>query len=286
MNSSHDSEKLTLKETCDFDRDSNKLETLWEHQNLIEQLKMELRKVRAIGLPTILEESESPKITDDDSKPWKIDDAKFQHENCMDELHKFYKSYTEKMRKFDIFSYQKMYATGFLQLNDPFQPISSHKISNSTFKSRLSQNIWHLKHKRSYNEPRIEFMKELQSHLEVVYVGQMCLSWEFLHWHYGKALDLWDSDPCGIHLYNKVAGEFQQFQVLVRRFTEDEHFQGPRVQYYIKCRCILRNLLQVPVITEDNKKRKKEKKKEEKGLLSMSLQVTCCRNNRRINKSF
>lgn len=94
--------------------DSNGLETLWEHQDLIEQLKMELKKVRAIGLPTILEESESPKIMED-LKPWKIDE-KFQHEDRMGELHKFYRSYRERMRKFDILNYQKMYAIGQLLL--------------------------------------------------------------------------------------------------------------------------------------------------------------------------
>lgn len=104
-------EKPKVKESLNSDSgDSNRLESLWEHQELIEQLKMELRKVKATGLPTILEESESPKITDE-LKPWKIDD-KVQHEDCMGELHKFYKSYTEKMRKFDILNYQKMYAMG------------------------------------------------------------------------------------------------------------------------------------------------------------------------------
>ncbi|XP_019258551.1 PREDICTED: uncharacterized protein LOC109236786 isoform X3 [Nicotiana attenuata] len=200
--------------------DANKLETLWEHQELIEQLKMELRKVRDTGLPTILEESESLKM--EDLQPWKIEE-KFQREDCMTELHKFYKSYRERMRKFDILTYQKMYAIGYLQkdpLNDPFQHISSQKSS------------------------------ELQSDLEVIYVAQMCLSWEFLHWQYGKALSLWDSDPRGVRTYNEVAGEFQQFQVLLQRFIENEPFQGPRVQYYIKSRYDLRNLLQVPVIRE------------------------------------
>ncbi|XP_021673176.2 uncharacterized protein LOC110659520 isoform X3 [Hevea brasiliensis] len=92
----------------DNSEDSNGLETLWEHQELIEQLKMELKKVRATGLPTILEEDESPKIMED-LKPWKIDE-KFQHEDRMGELHKLYKSYRERMRKFDILNYQKMYA--------------------------------------------------------------------------------------------------------------------------------------------------------------------------------
>lgn len=108
----YDSEKL--KKSLVFDsEETNKLETLWEHQELIEQLQMEIKKVRATGLPTILEESECPnKIMMEDIKPWKIDDNKFHHENPMGELHKLYKSYRERMRKFDILNYQKMYALG------------------------------------------------------------------------------------------------------------------------------------------------------------------------------
>ncbi|XP_015583798.1 golgin subfamily A member 6-like protein 22 isoform X2 [Ricinus communis] len=104
-----DSEKSGSQDSSAWDaEDSNGLESLWEHQELIEQLKMELKKVRATGLPTILEEDESPKIMED-LKPWKIDE-KFQREDRMGELHKFYKSYRERMRKFDILNYQKMYA--------------------------------------------------------------------------------------------------------------------------------------------------------------------------------
>jgi len=90
--------------------DSNRFDTLWEHQDLIEQLKMELKKVRATGLPTILEDSESPRIMED-LKPWKIDE-KLQHGSTTNELPKFYRSYRERMRKFDILNYQKMYAIG------------------------------------------------------------------------------------------------------------------------------------------------------------------------------
>lgn len=101
-----ESKNISVVET----EDTNKLETLWEHQDLVEQLKMELKKVRASGLPTILEDSESPKIMED-LKPWKIDE-KFLHHNPMGELHKFYKSYREKMRKLDVLTCQKMYAIG------------------------------------------------------------------------------------------------------------------------------------------------------------------------------
>ncbi|KAH9740087.1 hypothetical protein KPL71_019354 [Citrus sinensis] len=239
--------------------DSNGLETLWEHQDLIDQLKTELKKARAIGLPTILEESESPKITED-LKPWKIDE-KFQHEDTMGELHKFYKSYRERMRKFDILNYQKMYTIGFLQSKDPLQSISGLKFSPPGVTSVLSQNFLLSKRKKSEFDPMKQFIRELHSDLEVVYVGQLCLSWEILHWQYEKSLELWESDPYGICRYNEVAGEFQQFQVLMQRFIENEPFEGPRVENYIKNRCVLRNLLQVPVIREDSKKDKKARMK-------------------------
>ncbi|KAL4354582.1 hypothetical protein GQ457_06G041990 [Hibiscus cannabinus] len=236
---------------------SNDLETLWEHQHLIEQLKMELKKVRATGLPTIMEESESPKMMDD-LKPWKIDE-KFQHVDRMSELHKFYKSYRERMRKFDILNYQKMYAIGFLQSKDPFQSISPHKSSSSPpLASLLHQNLRLRRRKKSDPDPTAKFVNELNGDLEMVYVGQLCLSWEILHWQYEKAIEIWETDTYGLRRFNEVACEFQQFQVLMQRFIENEPFEGPRVQNYVKNRCVLRNLLQVPVIREDSMKDKRK----------------------------
>ncbi|KAK4360743.1 hypothetical protein RND71_019695 [Anisodus tanguticus] len=266
-----DMDKLFDENVESRNENANKLETLWEHQELIEQLKMELRKVRDTGLPTILEESDTLRM--EDLKPWKIE-GKFQREDCMSELHKFYKSYRERMRKFDILTYQKMYAIGYLQkdpLKDPFQQVSSQRSSGPKLKLLISQNIRLFKHKRHDNiDPVVQFIQELQSDLEVIYVGQMCLSWEFLHWQYDKALNLWDSDPRGTRTYNEVAGEFQQFQVLLQRFIENEPFQGPRVQYYIKSRYDLRNLLQVPVIREDRIKDKNKARGGEKGEYSIT----------------
>lgn len=239
--------------------DSNDLETLWEHQDLIEQLKMELKKVRATGLPTILEEDESPKIMED-LKPWKIDE-KFHHEDRMSELHKFYKSYRERMRKLDILSYQKVYAMNLLQSKDPVQSIATHEASAPALTSLLPQKFLLSMRRKSSSDPTMNFVREYHNDLEVVYVGQLCLSWEILHWQYEKALELWDSDPYGMRQYNEVAGEFQQFQVILQRFIENEPFEGPRVKSYIKNRYVLRNLLQVPVIKEDSMKDKKARRK-------------------------
>ncbi|KAL6655588.1 hypothetical protein ACP70R_006414 [Stipagrostis hirtigluma subsp. patula] len=238
------------------EEEEDELESLWEHQDLIEQLKLELKKVRSIGLPTILEESETPKAPVEDLKPWRID-AKFLREDPMDELNKFYKSYRERMRKFDILCYQKMYAIDFLQLRGPQQPTHSLKSLSPTVASILSHNF-RSSRRRSPEDPSERFLKELRYDLETVYVGQMCLSWEFLRWQYEQARDLPESDPYHSHQYNQVAGEFQQFQVVVQRFVEDESFKGPRLPNYINNRCVLRNLLQVPVIKEDSLKDRME----------------------------
>ncbi|XP_029123814.1 uncharacterized protein [Elaeis guineensis] len=249
--------KYSYDEDLD-DEDFDELESLWEHQDLIEQLKMELKKARATGLPTILEESESPK-TVEDLKPWKIDEQ-FLHEDPMDELHKFYKSYRERMRKFDILNYQKMYAIGFLQLKDPLQSMGSQKPLISTVTSIISQSFMPCRQK-SNADPSEKFIKELRDDLETVYVGQTCLSWEFLRWQYEKARELPESDPYRSHQYNQVAGEFQQFQVMVQRFIENETFQGPRLPNYVKNRCVIQNLLRVPVIKEDCLKDKMEEQR-------------------------
>ncbi|XXG61361.1 hypothetical protein AAC387_Pa04g3041 [Persea americana] len=239
--------------------DSDGLESLWEHEDLIQQLRTELKKVQAIGLPTIYEESESSEAIDD-LLPWNIKE-KLVQEDPLDELHKFHKSYTERMRKLDILNYQKMHAIGFLQLKGP--PLRSTAIRKTSFQLRRS---------RKFDvDPSVMFVREVQSDLEMVYVGQACLSWEFLHWQHQKALEL---PECERRQYNQVAGEFQQLQVLVQRFLENEPFlKGPRVQNYIQNRCVFRKLLQVPAIKEDCFKEKKKERIRENNAITSGMLV-------------
>ncbi|GAB2241993.1 hypothetical protein Droror1_Dr00018768 [Drosera rotundifolia] len=215
-------------------------EILWLYQQ-----KLKLRKaVRTckFGLPTILEELESLRL-EDDLKPLKVD-PKTEHKERMDEIQSFYKSYSDKMRKLDILSHQTLNAIGLTQLKNQDRKLSA----SAAVKSFLPYKV-----RRQEVDPLKIVMRDLQRDLELVYVGQLCLSWEILKWQYGKALDLQDYDSWGSCHYNVAAGEFQQFHVLVQRFTEDEHYQGPRIQHYLRNRCAQCNLLQVPVIKDDAK---------------------------------
>ncbi|XP_031386193.1 uncharacterized protein LOC116199810 isoform X2 [Punica granatum] len=103
---------------AEFD-DQNDMDSLWEHDEIIEQLKLELKNARTGGLPTILEESETekesvcsppPKMADDLMKPLKITDQKLEHKDRVMEIQKVYKSYAERMRKLDVLNYQTMHA--------------------------------------------------------------------------------------------------------------------------------------------------------------------------------
>ncbi|XP_047337224.1 uncharacterized protein LOC124940732 [Impatiens glandulifera] len=231
-------------EQSDNKETSEDLDGPWEHEELMEQLKIELENVKTRGLlPTIEEDSEYSKITED-LKPWRMEE-KLEKANHMDSLHKFYKTYRERMRKFDMLNYQKTYAMGLIQLKNGGREVSFEKRSQS----------WLCKRKKVQNESVLKLMKDLQDDMEVVYVGQLCLSWDFLHLQYKTALKLWESDDRRLRRYSEVALQFQRFQVLINRFVEEEPFRGPRVQYYVKTRCILRNLLQIPLIREDKRRK-------------------------------
>ncbi|BFG16676.1 hypothetical protein CerSpe_029500 [Prunus speciosa] len=239
--------------------DENEDELPWEHEDIIE-LKMEMRNVRNRGLPTILEEeTECTKMVENlKLKPLMIEE-KLEYKDQMAELQKVYKSYAERMRKLDILNNQTMHAIGFLQLKDKVsKSITIQKSSSMPIvKSLLSQNMWRCKTQRQPTaHDRIpKFVGDLHKDLELVYVGQVCLSWEILHWQYGKAQELHAQRYD--HQYNLVATEFQLFQVLLQRFIEDDPFQGPRVQHYVRNRCVLRSLLQVPSIRDDRMHDKK-----------------------------
>lgn len=85
--------------------------------------------------------------------------------------------------------------------------------------------------------------------LETAYVAQICLTWEALHCQYTQLSQKISSQPENSTCYSHVAQRFQQFQVLLQRFIENEPFeQGHRAEIYARNRCSLPMFLQVPSI--------------------------------------
>lgn len=87
--------------------------------------------------------------------------------------------------------------------------------------------------------------------LETAYVAQVCLTWEALHCQYTQLTQKISGEP---HIdtptsYNQSAQQFQQFQVLLQRFIENEPFEhGSRPEIFARTRKSLPKLLQVPKI--------------------------------------
>lgn len=84
--------------------------------------------------------------------------------------------------------------------------------------------------------------------LEAAYVAQICLAWEALNWNYsnfkisnsGKS-----KQNCGYPA--NIAQQFQQFQVMLQRFIENEPYEyGTRPEIFCRMRISTPKLLQVP----------------------------------------
>lgn len=85
--------------------------------------------------------------------------------------------------------------------------------------------------------------------LETAYVAQLCLTWETLHCQYTQLSLKISCQPENPTCYNHSAQQFQQFQVLLQRFIENEPFEhGLRPEVYARARISMPGLLQVPNI--------------------------------------
>ncbi|KAG7651141.1 putative ribosomal protein L34Ae [Arabidopsis thaliana] len=235
----------------EFDDGSDSDDDEFEHSDVIEKLKTELRTARTGGLCTILEESETPL---QELKPLKIEPKPDQHKDRIAEIHRVYKNYAVKMRKLDVIDSQTMHSISLLKLKD------SSKLSRNTDKppksKSLHQNIWPFKKHTLECDPSERLVKEASRDFETVYVGQVCLSWEMLRWQYAKLLEF--HSQVTHYQYNLVAGEFQLFQVLLQRFVENEPFQNSsRVETYLKNRRHFHNFLQIPLVRDDRSSKKK-----------------------------
>jgi hypothetical protein len=120
--------------------------------------------------------------------------------------------------------------------------------------SKLASTLRNLSFKRKDELPEdCEQLQQQQSGydpyqtLETAYVAHIALSWEALHCTYVHLSLIVAAQPDNPTTYNSAAQAFQQFQVLLQRFIENEPFEhGTRVEIYARSRSLLSKLLQVP----------------------------------------
>ncbi|RCV24478.1 hypothetical protein SETIT_5G087900v2 [Setaria italica] len=91
--------------------------------------------------------------------------------------------------------------------------------------------------------------------LERAYVAQVCLTWEALNWNYTsfRRLNGGDGNIAARCCPARVAQEFQQFQVLLHRFIENEPYEhGRRPEVYARMKNSTPKLLLVPEFRDED----------------------------------
>lgn len=99
------------------------------------------------------------------------------------------------------------------------------------------------------NKRSSDFRHNPYHELEAAYVAQICLTWEALNWNYNYFQRLRASFGCETDhgCPATVAQQFQQFQVLLQRYIENEPYEhGRRPEIYARMRSLAPKLLQVP----------------------------------------
>ncbi|KAK9116080.1 hypothetical protein Sjap_015027 [Stephania japonica] len=157
------------------------------------------------------------------------------------ESYSMFRKYDEEMIFFDRISAQKLNETESLRAVDVSpRSISQrivHKLATTTKNKQTSDQL----RRNPYQE------------LERAYVAQVCLAWEALSWNYKAFKQLRASrrhnedDEGPSFCPAQIAQQFQQFQVLLQRFIENEPFEhGRRPEIYARIRRSAPKLLQVP----------------------------------------
>ncbi|WVZ92151.1 hypothetical protein U9M48_038238 [Paspalum notatum var. saurae] len=163
-----------------------------------------------------------------------------------------YDKYCERMLVFHKMIAQLMKDPESLSMSKK-SPRSASKLASTlrslSFKRRdeLQEDCEQLKQQQNEEDP--------YQTLETAYVAHVSLSWEALHCTYVHLSLIVAAQPDNPTTYSCAAQAFQQFQVLLQRFVENEPFEhGTRVEIYARSRSMLSKLLQVPTFQAADRK--------------------------------
>ncbi|KAI3840466.1 hypothetical protein MKW92_020127 [Papaver armeniacum] len=164
-----------------------------------------------------------------------IEENKLEIVKQEEEIDPFYTKYLERMRWFDLLNQERTCGINSI-FNKQFGSISplgymEPRDIASPFMSKINKR---------------KLTRSLESDIEKVYVGQTCLCWEALNHQYRKVEALCSTNG---FFYDNVAGNFQNFQVLLERFIESERAESKRYWNYVEGRFSLKSLLQVPKVS-------------------------------------
>ncbi|PKA63938.1 hypothetical protein AXF42_Ash004948 [Apostasia shenzhenica] len=207
------------------------------------EVKRRLKELRKNSFMVLIpEESCLEEDVETSSSEWRESEVEEGYPPCGFEA--LYSKYCERMLFFDKMIVQHLKeAESFNVLNG--SPRSVTKKLALTLKSLSFKRRYEFQDDCEQLQPSQE--DDPYQNLEIAYVAQLGLSWEALHCQYMQLSQRISTQPENMTCYGCSSQEFQQFQVLLQRFIENEPFeQGSRVEIYARARSLLPKLLQVP----------------------------------------
>ncbi|KAL0441251.1 UNVERIFIED_CONTAM: hypothetical protein Sradi_0064000 [Sesamum radiatum] len=220
------------------------------------EVKRRLKELRRNSFMVLIPEETSPADEEEEeeegetsSSEWR--DVEAEGRQFWSGFDAVYDIYCERMLFFDRSSSQQLLEVGSHVVSTPSPRSASKKLASPLACLSLrkfeapEEEIEHLQ--QPVSDPRHD--------LENAYVAQVCLTWEALHCQYTQLSQKISCQPESPTSYNHSAQQFQQFQVLLQRFIENEPFEhGSRPEIYARTRKSLPKLLQVPKIQASEEK--------------------------------
>ncbi|KAK4409864.1 hypothetical protein Sango_0059400 [Sesamum angolense] len=151
-------------------------------------------------------------------------------EHHTDPLHK---KYTERLRFFNVLYQERLHGLNAIlneQNNDPQRDLPMQYISWSGM-------------------ARKRVLRSLESDFELINVAQSCLTWDALHHQHQKVEALTLFSDKNILFHHSISGQFQELQILLERFVEEQQSERQRYSNYTHQRLHFQSLLQVPDAT-------------------------------------
>ncbi|KAE9586051.1 hypothetical protein Lal_00010038 [Lupinus albus] len=162
------------------------------------------------------------------------------------ESYTVFQKYDEEMSFLDRLSAQKLHET---------ESLRSIKVSPRSISERIVYKISTMN-----RTPAENICNNPYSELEAAYVAQICLTWEALNWNYKNFLTKRASRrDANAGCPATIAQQFQQFQVLLQRYVENEPYEhGRRPEIYARMRLLAPKLLLVPEYRESDDDQKED----------------------------
>lgn len=212
------------------------------------EVKRRLKELRKNSFMVLIPEEE-PNLEDEEeeeeetsSSEWRESEVEDGYPWCgFDTL---YDKYCERMLFFDKMIVQQLREAGSQDILSPSPRSASKKLAMTIRNLSFKRRDEHQDDREHLQHPQDE---DPYHNLETAYVAHISLSWEALHCQYMQLSQRVSSQPENPTSYCYAAQAFQQFQVLLQRFIENEPFeQGSRVEIYARSRTSLPRLLQIP----------------------------------------